>query len=138
SLFRTAQHVSHAEVSLNCARPAFSPAIYLAYVCRGPLNCGIDLLTEDRPAGAAQLRPVTDKRLRARDRMSRQLVQKVARDFPESLVESAADAIIATDLDGLVVSWNGAATRLFGYTAADMLGRPIELITPLARQAEES
>lgn len=47
-----------------------------------------------------------------------------------TIVESHEDAIIAKDLDGRIVSWNPAAERMFGYTAAEALGQPIDLIVP--------
>jgi len=40
-----------------------------------------------------------------------------------SIVESAEDAIVSLDADGRVVTWNWGADRLFGYSAAEMLGR---------------
>ena len=54
-----------------------------------------------------------------------------------AIVESSNDAIISTTLDGIIFSWNPAATRLFGHTASEAGGRPISLIVP-TEQEEES
>lgn len=53
------------------------------------------------------------------------------------IVESSDDVILSKSLDGTVRTWNAAAERIFGYTAAEMIGRPISLIIPPHRQAEE-
>jgi len=54
-----------------------------------------------------------------------------------AIVESSEDAIISKTLDGVVTSWNGAAERLLGYTAAQAVGRHISFIIPPDRLAEE-
>jgi PAS domain S-box-containing protein len=54
-----------------------------------------------------------------------------------AIVEGVNDAIIGTTLDGTVTEWNPAAERLFGYAAAEAVGRTLEhLIVPPERQAE--
>ena len=54
-----------------------------------------------------------------------------------AIVDSSQDAIASKTLEGVVLSWNAAAERLFGYTASEMVGRPITLIFPTDRLAEE-
>jgi PAS domain S-box-containing protein len=53
------------------------------------------------------------------------------------VVESSDDAIVSKDLNGVVTSWNQAAERMFGYTAAEAVGQSILLIIPAARRFEE-
>jgi PAS domain S-box-containing protein len=55
-----------------------------------------------------------------------------------AIVESSDDAIIGKTLEGLVTSWNSAATRMFGYTEAEAVGRPIAFIVPPSRLDEEA
>jgi PAS domain S-box-containing protein len=54
-----------------------------------------------------------------------------------AIVDSADDAIVSKTLDGVITSWNGAAERLFGWTAAEAVGQSILLIIPPDRRAEE-
>jgi PAS domain S-box-containing protein len=48
----------------------------------------------------------------------------------QSVMESAIDAIISADVSGDIRSWNRAATALFGYSAPEAIGQPLELIIP--------
>src|SRR5437763_1848710 len=54
-----------------------------------------------------------------------------------AIVESSDDGIVSKDLTGVVRSWNAGAQRVFGYTAAEMIGKPIALLVPPDRPNEE-
>ena len=47
-----------------------------------------------------------------------------------ALVESATDAIVTADDQGLIRSWNRAAERIFGYVEAELIGRPLTMLMP--------
>jgi PAS domain S-box-containing protein len=53
-----------------------------------------------------------------------------------SIVESSDDAIIGKSLDGIVMSWNRSAERIFGYTAAEMIGRPMTQLAVPGQQED--
>lgn len=55
-----------------------------------------------------------------------------------AIVQSSDDAIISKTLDGVIRSWNGGAERLFGYTEAEMIGKPVALLIPRDRLDEET
>ena len=55
-----------------------------------------------------------------------------------AIVESSDDAIIGKTPDGIVTSWNKAAERIFGYTAAEMIGQPIMKLIPEDKHYEQS
>lgn len=48
----------------------------------------------------------------------------------QQLVDVMGDAVIASDADGVITMWNPAATRIFGFTAAEALGQSLDLIIP--------
>lgn len=54
-----------------------------------------------------------------------------------AIVESSEDAIISKTLEGIIRSWNAGAERIFGWSAAEAIGRPVTLIIPPERHQEE-
>ncbi|MGA9463656.1 MAG: PAS domain S-box protein [Terracidiphilus sp.] len=90
------------------------------FYCRGRRFQG-----ETRMLGIIQ--DVTDRR--SAEEASQRLV---------AIVESSDDVIISKDLQGIVTSWNPCAERIFGYSAAEMIGKPIMTIIPPELQDDES
>ena len=54
-----------------------------------------------------------------------------------AIIESADDAIISKTLDGIITSWNNGAERIFGYTADEVIGKPITILIPEGHLDEE-
>jgi PAS domain-containing protein len=54
-----------------------------------------------------------------------------------AIVESSDDAIMSTDLNGIILSWNAGAKRLFGYTAEEAVGQSVRMGIPLDRLDDE-
>ncbi|HVQ28110.1 MAG TPA: PAS domain S-box protein, partial [Vicinamibacteria bacterium] len=75
-------------------------------------------------------RDVTDRRRAEAERLA-------SARLLASIVESSEDAIISKSLEGIIQTWNAAAQRLFGYTAEEIVGRPIRTLIPEERSAEE-
>src|SRR5262245_1600720 len=55
---------------------------------------------------------------------------KIPPGLGEALLQSASDAIIATDREGRITFWNPGAERIFGFTADDAIGQSLDLIIP--------
>src|SRR5262249_42735391 len=80
------------------------------------------------------LSKVDDKRLEFMLRLQTQLQE--AR-LLAAIVEHNDDSIISSSPQGRILSWNPAAQRVFGYSAEEMIGRPLGLLVPPHRLLEE-
>ncbi len=61
---------------------------------------------------------------------ARSAVLVSTRDFLQSIIEGSGEAIVTLDSDGRVMSWNRAAERIYGWSASEMLGQPVERVLP--------
>lgn len=71
-----------------------------------------------------------------RDITERKAAEKALAYFAV-LVESSDDAIVGKTLDSKITSWNKGAERIFGYSRNEVIGKPIAILIPEDRQAEE-
>jgi PAS domain S-box-containing protein len=85
------------------------------------------LETEEGVWATAAVRDVTERR-RERDASTRLA----------AIVESSNDIILGKDLEGRITSWNHAAEMLLGYTAKEVMGRPVSMLFPTDRAGEEA
>jgi PAS domain S-box-containing protein len=84
--------------------------------------------TDDGPLVIAAVRDLTDRK---KAEESRRHSDRLA-----AIVEHSNDAIVGKTLDGVVTSWNPAAERMFGYSAEEITGKSIDLLSPEGRTGE--
>jgi PAS domain S-box-containing protein len=73
--------------------------------------------------------PATRRPTRRRD--------DLAEHHYQAIIEASEDAILSKDLNGVILSWNNSAQRLFGFTAEEAVGQPITIVIPPDRRDEE-
>jgi PAS domain S-box-containing protein len=121
---------------------------YHAYPSKGGLALYVNDITLRKQATRTILEYNNELEKRVKDRtqelegayaaMMRQIADRVQieealRDSEErfrSLAESANDAIVSTDSNGLILSWNRAADGIFGYRGQEAIGMPLSLLMP--------
>lgn len=69
--------------------------------------------------------------------VSERKITDLARAHLAAIVESSEDAIVSKTLQGIILSWNKGAERLFGYTASEAIGQPVTMLLPPERRNEE-
>lgn len=84
----------------------------------------------------ARLVPAIEREIREAETRRKKSQADEAVRYLSAIVESSDDAIIGKTLEGIVTSWNRGAERLYGYTAAEILGRSISALIPPDRQDE--
>ena len=107
-----------------------------ARACFAKPSTGLRKLLHDILSFVGQGLPRPEPNPRDQER-PRELSAEVRRAWHlAAIVDSAADAIIGTAMDGTITTWNRAAEALYGYPAETALGRHIHLIVPETRRAE--
>jgi PAS domain S-box-containing protein len=89
------------------------------------LNAGLERRVEQRTAALQSEVAVRKRTEEKRERLA-------------AIVESSDDAIISETLDGTISAWNGGAEKVFGYSAAERVGKPLLVLLPRERIHEES
>jgi len=79
------------------------------------------------PLVLAMVEDITDKK-----------TAEEARFRHAAIVESSEDAIVSGTLDGIIVSWNAGAQRIYGYTEKEAIGKPITILVPPELPDEEN
>jgi PAS domain S-box-containing protein len=115
----------------SLAHPTVTSVVALiAYL----LTCGL-IIGLGEAMRAAQLRANQRRDVHRRDAQEKAEELVDARQLA-SIVEHSGDAIIGKSPDGTIQSWNDAAEGVFGYTAAEAVGRHISLVIPPDRLPE--
>jgi PAS domain S-box-containing protein len=112
-------------------------SIFLAWIIRrsAKYRAQLYIVQWQQQANLADIeRQLAEERARVSDALqdnSKRLGQLAA------IVDSSEDVIISKDLNGTITSWNAAATRVFGYSAAEMVGAPILKLIPEHLHSDE-
>jgi PAS domain S-box-containing protein len=110
---------------------------YLDLVSRGVSDPGSFLETDLEREAAEGLSRLNSDFSKLNKVMRALQFESNARNHLAAIIDSASDAIISKNLDGIVQSWNPAAEQIFGYTAEEMVGQSIMRLIPKGGEEEE-
>jgi PAS domain S-box-containing protein len=91
----------------------------------------------DRPRAGKRAEHPTKKRSTPVASRSAARRDDLAEHHYRAIIEASEDAILSKDLNGVILSWNNSAERLFGFTAEEAVGQPITIVIPPDRRDEE-
>jgi PAS domain S-box-containing protein len=100
--------------------------------------------TEDGLIVLSAIRDISDRKRieeelrQANEELNRRTTQQIGeyRARLASIIDSSEDAIISKDLDGTITTWNRGAQKMYGYSAHQVIGKNISLLTPPDRPDE--
>jgi len=122
-------------------RPAFRNFLAKVFTCEGKQSCEVVLLKEGYPPIYALMEALISESGKECTAVMVDITErKLAEEAHERLaaiVRTTDDAIIAKDLNGLILDWNVGAERLFGYSASEIVNKPITLLIPPELHGED-
>ena len=117
------------DIPFICVSGAIGEEVAVSIMKAGAHDCILkDKLARLGPAMRRELRAAEERR---KSKESEHMSAHLA-----AIVEGSQDAITSKNLAGTILSWNRAAERMYGYTAADIIGSSVSLIVPPDRQLE--
>lgn len=84
----------------------------------------------------SRLAPAIEREMEAARSRAERARSEADRQYLAAIVESSDDAIYGKNLDSIIVSWNPAAERIYGYSAGEIIGRSIAMLYPTNRRDE--
>jgi PAS domain S-box-containing protein len=112
-----------------------------------PVEISLSPVSTDKgPLVLSAIRDISDRKRIAEElrRANEELHRRTAEQLGEYrsklalIIDSSEDAILSKDLNGMITSWNRGAEHIYGYTAEEVIGRHISLLTPGDRPDEIS
>jgi len=82
------------------------------------------------------IQDITDRVIYQEEMLSLYREVTQTKEYLESLIENSADAIVTTDLNGVVTSWNKGAEKIYGYDETEAIGRYLPFVPEFLRETE--